>query len=63
MLAGLTSAMGQSGGALAALQGSGLSASQAGPFVKMLVGYARQKPGPEIVERVLDKVPALKSMM
>ena len=50
MLGGLTSAMGQSGGALAALQGSGLSASQAGPFVKMLVDYARQKAGPEIVD-------------
>ena len=63
MLGGLTSAMGQSGGALAALQGSGLSASQAGPFVKMLVDYALQKAGSEIVERVLGKVPASKSMM
>jgi hypothetical protein len=63
MLGGLTSAMGQSGGALAALQGSGLSASQAGPFVKMLVDYARQKAGPETVDRVLDKVPAIKAMM
>jgi hypothetical protein len=36
MLGGLSSAMGQSGGALAALHGSGLSASQAGPFVKLL---------------------------
>jgi hypothetical protein len=63
MMGGLTSAMGQSGGALAALQGSGLSASQAGPFVKMLVDYARQKAGPEIVERVIDKVPAIKAMI
>jgi hypothetical protein len=63
MMGGLTSAMGQSGGALAALQGSGLNASQAGPFVKMLVDYARQKAGPEIVERVIDKVPAIKAMI
>jgi hypothetical protein len=63
MMGGLTSAMGQSGGALAALRGSGLSASQAGPFVKMLVDYARQKAGPEIVERVVDKVPAIKAMI
>ena len=55
--------MGQSGDALAALQGSGLSASQARPFVKMRVDYARQKAGREIVERVLDEVPALKSMV
>jgi hypothetical protein len=63
MLGGLTSGMGQSGGALAALQGSGLSASQAGPFVKMLVDFARQKAGAETVERVLDKVPAIKAMI
>ena len=63
MMGGLTSAMGQSGGALAALQDSGLSASQAGPFVKMLVDYARQKAGSEIVERVVDKVPAIKAMI
>jgi len=63
MLGGLTSAIGQGGGALAALQGSGLSASQAGPFVKMLVDFARQKAGPETVERVLDKVPAIKAMI
>lgn len=63
MMGGLTSAMGQSGGALAALQGSEFSASQAGPFVKMLIDYARQKAGPEIVERVVDKVPAIKAMI
>ena len=62
MLGGLTSAMGQSGGALAALQGSGLRPTPE-HFVQMLVDYARQKTGPEIVERVLDEVPASKSMM
>jgi hypothetical protein len=63
MLGGLTSAMGQSGGALAALHGSGLSTDQAGPFVNMLIDYARQKAGPDLVERVLAKVPALKALM
>jgi hypothetical protein len=29
----------------------------------MLVDYARQKAGPEIVERVVDKVPAIKAMI
>jgi hypothetical protein len=63
MLGGLGSKLGGSGGALAALQGSGLDASQAGPFVKMLVDYAKQKAGPELVEQVIAKVPALKTLM
>ncbi|MGH7828447.1 MAG: DUF2780 domain-containing protein [Candidatus Binatia bacterium] len=63
MLGGLGSKLGGSGGAMAALQGSGLDASRAGPFVKMLVDYAKQKVGPEQVEQVLAKVPALKNLM
>lgn len=62
MLGGLTSALGQSGGALAAVQGAGLNTNQAGSFVKMLMDYAREKAGPDIVNRVLDKVPALKAL-
>ena len=39
--------------------------SDLGPYliVTMLVDYAKQKAGPEQVEQVLSKVPALKSMM
>ncbi|MGH7825198.1 MAG: DUF2780 domain-containing protein [Candidatus Binatia bacterium] len=63
MLGGLGSKLGGGGGALAVLQGSGLDASRAGSFVKMLVDYAKQKVGPEQVEQVVAKVPALKALM
>lgn len=63
MLSGLTGKLGGAGGALAALQSSGLDGGQAKSFVTMLVDYTKQKAGPEQVEQVLDKVPALKSLM
>jgi hypothetical protein len=63
MLGGVGSMLGGAGGALAALQGSGLQGGQAKEFVVMLVDYAKQKAGPEQVEQVLDKVPALKGFL
>ena len=63
MLSGIGSKLGGAGGAMAALQGSGLDSGRAKSFVTMLVDYAKQKAGPEQVEQVLSKVPALKSMM
>jgi hypothetical protein len=63
MLGGIGSKLGGAGGAMAALQGSGLDAGRAKSFVTMLVDYAKQKAGPEQVEQVLAKVPALKSMI
>ena len=63
MLGGLGSKLGGSGGALAALQGSGLDGGKAKSFVTMLLDYAKQKAGPEQVDQVLNKVPALKSFM
>ncbi|MDH3442740.1 MAG: DUF2780 domain-containing protein [Deltaproteobacteria bacterium] len=66
LLGGLTSAIGGSlggaGGALAALQSSGLDASKGSSLVKMLVDYAKQKAGPELVEQALAKFPALKAL-
>jgi hypothetical protein len=63
MLGGLGGVLGGAGGALSALQSSGLDGGQAKQFVVMLVDYAKQKAGPERVEQVLDKVPALKSFL
>ncbi len=66
-LGGLGSTFGgQGGGAagvLAALQGSGLNASQVGPFVKMLVDFAKQKAGPDLVNQALEKAPDLKNLL
>lgn len=50
-------------GAVSALQSSGLSGDQLGPFVSMFVGYAREKAGPDVVERLLSSVPALKQLI
>jgi len=63
MLGGLGGVLGGAGGALSALQSSGLDGGQAKQFVVMLVDYAKQKAGPQQVEQVLDKVPALKSFL
>lgn len=67
LLGGLGAAIGGtaggSAGLLSLLQGSGLGGGTAGSFVKMFVDYAKQKAGPDLVEQVLAKVPALKSLM
>jgi hypothetical protein len=63
MLGGLGGKLGGAGSALAALQESGLDGGKAKSFVTMLVDYAKQKAGPEQVDRVLDKVPALRSFL
>ena len=60
--AGLGAKLGSAGGALAILQGSGIDAGKMGPFVNMLVDYAKQKAGPELVEKVIAQVPALKGL-
>jgi hypothetical protein len=62
MLGGLGSKLAGAGGALAALQGSGLDGDKAKQFVVML-DYAKQKAGPEQVDQVLDKAPALKTFL
>ncbi len=59
----LGSALGGGGGALATLIGSGLDASESVSFIKMLVDYAKQKVGPELVDRVAENIPALKSLL
>ena len=59
----LTGKLGGTAGALAALQGSGLDAGKMGSFVKMLVDYAKQKAGVELVDQVLEKVPDVKGMI
>ena len=67
MMGGLASSLGNTlgggGGALATLLGSGLDASQSVSFIKMLVDYAKQKVGPELVDQVAENVPALKSLL
>lgn len=62
LAAGLGSKLGGVGGAMAALKASGLDAGKISPFVTMLVNYAKQKAGPELVEKVLSQLPALKSL-
>lgn len=63
VLSGLGGKLGGVGGALATLQGSGLDGGRAKSFITMLLDYAKEKAGSEQVEQVLDKVPALKSLM
>jgi hypothetical protein len=63
MLGGLGSKLGGAGGVLAALQNSGLDGGKAQSFVTMLVDYAKEKAGREQVERVIEKVPALKNFV
>lgn len=62
LAAGLGGKLGGAGGVLAVLQGSGLDAGKISPFVTMLVNYAKQKAGPELVEKVIAQVPALKGL-
>lgn len=42
---------------------SGLGADQAGQFVQMLVGFLKDKVGPELVQKIVAQVPALSSLL
>jgi hypothetical protein len=55
--------LGGAAGALAAFKSSGLEPSQVGSFVKMLIDFAKQKAGPEVVDKALEKVPDLKALL
>lgn len=71
MLGGLASAVGSAlggetggmAGALAALQNSGLKSDQLGSFVTAFVQFAQEKAGSDLVNRLLDKIPEVKSLM
>lgn len=71
MLGGLASTVGSAlggetggmAGALAALQNSGLKSDQLGSFVTAFVEFAQEKAGGDLVNRLLDKIPEVKSLM
>lgn len=50
-------------GLLTTLQGAGLDAGKAGPFVSMFFSFARQKAGADLVGRVVSQVPALAGLI
>lgn len=56
---------GLGGGAAGGLAGlaSNLPTDKIGDFVKMFVDWAKEKVGPDLVNKVIDKVPALKSIL
>ena len=45
------------------LKGAGLDSSNSGHFVEMLMGFARNHAGPELVGRVLKSMPQLAKLM
>ncbi|GAB4164361.1 MAG: hypothetical protein Fur0032_00110 [Terrimicrobiaceae bacterium] len=49
--------------AIAALQKAGIPLDQAAPLASEFVNHARGLVGPETVDAVLDKVPALKTLL
>jgi hypothetical protein len=66
LMGGLGSMMGGSGGAvgaLASLAAGGLDTNKIGPFVSMFVDYAKQKAGPELVEKFLKAMPSIGQML
>jgi len=54
---------GEAAKALAALQAAGLPTSQIGPFVQAFVEKGREVAGPETVDEVLKKIPALEAFL
>jgi hypothetical protein len=64
MLGGLASKVGLGGeaGGLASLATSGLGAGQIGSMVKMFIDWAKTKVSPEIVDKVIGSIPALKDL-
>ena len=45
------------------LQAAGLQASQVAPFVRAFLQHAREAAGPEVVEDIVSKIPALRSFI
>jgi len=45
------------------LQGAGLSSAQIGPFLEIFLTKAREVAGPETVDTLLSKIPALQSFL
>jgi hypothetical protein len=64
MLGGLASkvGLGGAGGGLASLATSGLGAGQIGSMVKMFIDWAKTKVSPDIVDKVIGSIPALKDI-
>lgn len=54
---------GDAGKALSQLQAAGLDFSQVGPFLKAFVEKSREVAGPETVDEILKKVPALQAFI
>lgn len=54
---------GDAGKALSKLQAAGLDFSQIGPFLKAFVEKSREVAGPETVDEILKKVPALQAFI
>ena len=54
---------GDAGKALSQLQAAGLDFSQVGPFLKAFVEKSREVAGPETVDEILKKVPALQALV
>ncbi|MGI9333862.1 MAG: DUF2267 domain-containing protein [Gammaproteobacteria bacterium] len=63
LLGGVADMLGGSGGAMAGLLSTGLSTGQLGSIGTMLVDYAKEHASPELVDKVLDSAPQLKSML
>lgn len=51
--------LGSTAGLLGSLQGSGLGADKLGPLVNLFMEFAKSKAGPDLVTRLLAKVPEL----
>lgn len=64
MLGGLAKKVGIGGdaGAIAGLAKSGLGTGQIGTMVKMFIDWAKTKVSPDIVDKVLNSIPALKNL-
>ena len=67
ILGGITGALGKLGGGgaggLAGLASSGLSADKIKDFVAMFVDWAKKVAGEDLVNKVVDKIPGLKSIL
>lgn len=63
MLGGLTGGGGGGLGDLAGLASSGLSPDKIPDFVKNFIDWVKQKVGPDLVNKVVGSVPALKSIL
>lgn len=55
--------LGALAGAVTSPRHSGISGAQLGSLVKLFVGYAREHAGDELVDRLLDQAPVLKTLV